>query len=968
MQIIRDYLFTAYPQDAPDEHELSQLDSARAALRVAQAAKRRRNAIANAPPDLPPPQVRRTSLGQESPTRNTNAAGTSAAAAAWASAAVNLGTTTAPGATTTTGAGRGRGRGKKIDSTTGTATAPGATRDPPLPKPKKPYTPGIGTANYAFLICLLQAHRGPENLEFLTKHDLMSRAEASGLSNKPIMPEAPPQGGFRRENSQQFYSGWSSFKTAVNHGLAAEYSNPKKIKLTFEGMALAERLYRDAVVRGKVNPVAGLPATGPLLFQGEERHESGSGAAAAAARQAQEAAGLGPGALPSAALRRSRSDSLGPGGSNLGGAAAAVGGRQPSSAALAAAAAALRRASGGGSSAWPPANDDQYYNDEDDPLEVPLAQRLHGRAGGGNGRPPMHPARKNTTTAAAHGGGNTAGGGASGGGGGNSMFLDLAGEDTSDEEQYNRIPSAAECRGEGLGGGGQQQQQQQQRRQDDDIGEEQTPPRRRNGGSGAVKKHRISDEHVAMMMEMGFDDKKARKALRKSLGNIEDAVEIVTAMSSADESSEGGDDAVVQEGEERQRQREAARMRGNVAAATAAAAAAGVPLSRPRPAAGGTATHARGHIRTGSQPTARPRLDPTSQPSQPDYLFNNNSEPQQPSQQQQRQRQQRQSQNEDVTTTWWVQENEIRLPPLPPNRRFSEEYEVVLLVDGREQYSRSGTANRNDALQIHLSRMRGAGLAVEHRTLPIGDALWVARSRRNPTTEYVLDYILERKSLTDLLSSIKDSNRYTSQKYFLNRSGIKNLYYLVEGDPEVLPNPRDVKTVKSAAGSTEIIDGFRVLRTKGVQETFRLYQSMTEAVVQLYSNLTTTRSNTNSGTTTTTPTTTLTFDAFKEHMRQQNQGSTTVHDIWGRMLVEIPGLGPDGAAAVLYDYPVPKLLYEAYKKALREGIQSGRGGVAVAQELLVGLRGENGQGRALGPDKAKKVYQALFMNRWNLQS
>jgi ERCC4-type nuclease len=227
-----------------------------------------------------------------------------------------------------------------------------------------------------------------------------------------------------------------------------------------------------------------------------------------------------------------------------------------------------------------------------------------------------------------------------------------------------------------------------------------------------------------------------------------------------------------------------------------------------------------------------------------------------------------------------------------------------------------------------------------------------------------LDYVLERKSLTDLLSSIKDSNRYTSQKYFLNRSGLKNKYYLVEGDVETLPNPRDVKTIKTASSSTEIIDGFRVLRTKGVQETFRLYQSMTEGVVQLYSNLTSNSSNSRSSSmATNTP---LSFDAFKEHMRQQNQGSTTVHDIWGRMLIEVPGLGPEAASVILHNYPVPKLLYEDYRKALVEGIASGRGGTVVAQGLLAGLRGENG-GRSIGPDKAKKVYQALFMNRWNLQ-
>lgn len=61
------------------------------------------------------------------------------------------------------------------------------------------------------------------------------------------------------------------------------------------------------------------------------------------------------------------------------------------------------------------------------------------------------------------------------------------------------------------------------------------------------------------------------------------------------------------------------------------------------------------------------------------------------------------------------------------------------------------------------AQMRAAGLAVEQRQLPIGDAVWVARSRRQPGAEYVLDYCLERKSVHDLAASIT-TTRYERQK------------------------------------------------------------------------------------------------------------------------------------------------------------------------------------------------------------
>lgn len=55
--------------------------------------------------------------------------------------------------------------------------------------------------------------------------------------------------------------------------------------------------------------------------------------------------------------------------------------------------------------------------------------------------------------------------------------------------------------------------------------------------------------------------------------------------------------------------------------------------------------------------------------------------------------------------------------------------QVVALVDGREQYARQGKKSRAAALDHHLQTMRGAGLVLEQRNLPIGDVVWVARSR-----------------------------------------------------------------------------------------------------------------------------------------------------------------------------------------------------------------------------------------------
>jgi crossover junction endonuclease MUS81 len=44
----------------------------------------------------------------------------------------------------------------------------------------------------------------------------------------------------------------------------------------------------------------------------------------------------------------------------------------------------------------------------------------------------------------------------------------------------------------------------------------------------------------------------------------------------------------------------------------------------------------------------------------------------------------------------------------------------------------------------------------------VGDGLWIARDRKSGE-EYVLDFIVERKNVSDLHGSIKD-NRYNDQK------------------------------------------------------------------------------------------------------------------------------------------------------------------------------------------------------------
>lgn len=61
--------------------------------------------------------------------------------------------------------------------------------------------------------------------------------------------------------------------------------------------------------------------------------------------------------------------------------------------------------------------------------------------------------------------------------------------------------------------------------------------------------------------------------------------------------------------------------------------------------------------------------------------------------------------------------------------------------------------------------------------LKVGDVTWIAKLQDG--TEYMLDWIVERKEVEDLVISIKDG-RYKEQKFRLARCGIPHLVYLIE--------------------------------------------------------------------------------------------------------------------------------------------------------------------------------------------
>uniref|UniRef100_A0A6C0HST8 ERCC4 domain-containing protein n=1 Tax=viral metagenome TaxID=1070528 RepID=A0A6C0HST8_9ZZZZ len=105
-------------------------------------------------------------------------------------------------------------------------------------------------------------------------------------------------------------------------------------------------------------------------------------------------------------------------------------------------------------------------------------------------------------------------------------------------------------------------------------------------------------------------------------------------------------------------------------------------------------------------------------------------------------------------------------------------------------------------------------IIVLQQDLPIGDII----IQKDDETTLI---IIERKSFSDLLSSIKDG-RYEEQSHrLLNTSELPphSIIYLLEGMFSNLKNPKDKNLIYSCITSLNFFKGFSIMRTSTIYET-----------------------------------------------------------------------------------------------------------------------------------------------------
>ncbi|KAL9045036.1 MAG: hypothetical protein Q9214_001872, partial [Letrouitia sp. 1 TL-2023] len=265
-------------------------------------------------------------------------------------------------------------------------------------------------------------------------------------------------------------------------------------------------------------------------------------------------------------------------------------------------------------------------------------------------------------------------------------------------------------------------------------------------------------------------------------------------------------------------------------------------------------------------------------------------------------------------------------PAFDPIRLNPGEFTVELLIDNREISSRGNRTH----IQTTLEDTKGICSTV--RPLPLGDFFWVAKCKQEKLLthhgemgdEIALDYIIERKRLDDLCSSMNDG-RLDEQKFRLKRLGVRNVVYLIE---EIrMSTEREAKyhnRIQSTIASTQVVDGFFLKRTKDIAETIEYLARMTRMLKEIYESkpllvipssvlspaahlplITHLRA--------TQPDTTyhITNSAFASLASKSD--CWTVGDIFLRMLMTIRGISGDKAVAIQKVWKTPRAFVQAYR-------------------------------------------------------
>ena len=263
---------------------------------------------------------------------------------------------------------------------------------------------------------------------------------------------------------------------------------------------------------------------------------------------------------------------------------------------------------------------------------------------------------------------------------------------------------------------------------------------------------------------------------------------------------------------------------------------------------------------------------------------------------------------------------------LPPGS-----FDVRLILDSREVRSKTDRDYISEGL-------RKEGITPITRALPLGDILWIAQVKpgyvnrlrsqnggdEGPgSDEVMLEHIMERKRLDDLIYSIKDG-RYNEQKFRLKKSGIKHVTYIVE-DFSISAERCEKygEAVESVIAAMQVVSDIFVKQTSKLDNTIRYLARFTKELqsryrdkhirvvpkkkIEMDSYLTMIEGMRQASPNAILGTTFSTFSALCD-----KNDSMTLRDIYLKMLLCIQGVTADKAIEISNLWPTPTAFIEAY--------------------------------------------------------
>ncbi|PWW71734.1 hypothetical protein C7212DRAFT_303145 [Tuber magnatum] len=260
-------------------------------------------------------------------------------------------------------------------------------------------------------------------------------------------------------------------------------------------------------------------------------------------------------------------------------------------------------------------------------------------------------------------------------------------------------------------------------------------------------------------------------------------------------------------------------------------------------------------------------------------------------------------------------------PDFAPEIVKAGTFTVHLLLDNREVR----TKNDRDYIQDNL---KACGINPITRPLQVGDAMWIACERGGRNREIVLDHIVERKRLDDLVASIKDG-RFHEQKFRLAKSGLKHVTYIIE-DFTLKEADRTMQdAMDTAISSTQVVNGFFVKRTGKLDDTIQYLVRMTKKLAKEYEtkDLNLIPDNLLDSST---------YQAFRKHLNDRfpekqfntnysifstlvsKSASLNLRDVYLKMLMCVRGISLEKALRIQKMYPTPIELVEAYERCASE--------------------------------------------------